>query len=155
MAAKIVGIVCLVLLPLSAFAWRASYSTPLQRRYDVTVYKSLRVYLKDGVCGLRLLTMPTKTAAKSTFEASLAFNALPANRSLLLTSERQGPYRVTWLVFPFWLTTAMLTIGGVVPLVRGPVVQGWRRWRGLCIDCGYDLTGNRSGRCPECGHRFR
>ena len=21
----------------------------------------------------------------------------------------------------------------------------------LCIDCGYDLTGNTTGRCPECG----
>lgn len=21
----------------------------------------------------------------------------------------------------------------------------------VCIDCGYDLTGNRSGTCPECG----
>jgi hypothetical protein len=31
----------------------------------------------------------------------------------------------------------------------------WRRsrsWRiaGRCV-CGYDLTGNRSGTCPECG----
>jgi hypothetical protein len=23
--------------------------------------------------------------------------------------------------------------------------------RGCCISCGYDLTGNQSGRCPECG----
>jgi len=22
---------------------------------------------------------------------------------------------------------------------------------GLCADCGYDLTGNTTGRCPECG----
>jgi hypothetical protein len=29
---------------------------------------------------------------------------------------------------------------------------GWRRWfAGRCIKCGYDLTGNKSGRCPECG----
>ena len=35
------------------------------------------------------------------------------------------------------------------------VVLGWRRWRrkkkGLCWNCGYDLTGNVSGVCPECG----
>jgi hypothetical protein len=24
--------------------------------------------------------------------------------------------------------------------------------RGCCIRCGYDLTGNVSGRCPECGN---
>ena len=23
--------------------------------------------------------------------------------------------------------------------------------RGLCLSCGYDLAGNMSGRCPECG----
>ncbi len=26
-----------------------------------------------------------------------------------------------------------------------------RARRGLCPDCGYDMTGNVSGRCPECG----
>ncbi|MCH7813010.1 MAG: hypothetical protein IID40_03220 [Planctomycetes bacterium] len=26
-----------------------------------------------------------------------------------------------------------------------------RRKRGLCLKCGYDLTGNTSGVCPECG----
>ncbi len=26
-----------------------------------------------------------------------------------------------------------------------------RRIDGLCENCGYDLTGNESGKCPECG----
>jgi hypothetical protein len=26
-----------------------------------------------------------------------------------------------------------------------------RRRLGLCTECGYDLTGNVSGKCPECG----
>jgi predicted amidophosphoribosyltransferase len=25
----------------------------------------------------------------------------------------------------------------------------------ICIACGYDLTANESGRCPECGKPFR
>ncbi len=28
-----------------------------------------------------------------------------------------------------------------------------RAARGYCVSCGYDLTGNESGRCPECGER--
>ncbi len=28
-----------------------------------------------------------------------------------------------------------------------------RAEQGLCTMCGYDLTGNESGRCPECGER--
>lgn len=30
-----------------------------------------------------------------------------------------------------------------------------RRTRGQCITCGYNLTGNRSGTCPECGMASR
>lgn len=29
-----------------------------------------------------------------------------------------------------------------------------RKKTGHCRFCGYDLTGNRSGRCPECGNAF-
>ncbi len=25
----------------------------------------------------------------------------------------------------------------------------------ICLDCGYDLTGNVSGRCPECGAELK
>lgn len=40
-------------------------------------------------------------------------------------------------------------------LVACPTVIAWRHRspaaEGQCINCRYDLTGNRSGRCPECG----
>ena len=29
--------------------------------------------------------------------------------------------------------------------------RGHRLRHGLCLACGYDLTGNVSGTCPECG----
>ncbi len=29
--------------------------------------------------------------------------------------------------------------------------RGLRLRRGLCVECGYNLTGNVSGVCPECG----
>jgi hypothetical protein len=32
----------------------------------------------------------------------------------------------------------------------------WPRGTPTCTRCGYDLAGNRSGTCPECGHnRFQ
>jgi len=38
-----------------------------------------------------------------------------------------------------------------IAFVRGPL-RCWRRRRhGLCLKCGYNLTGNLSGVCPECG----
>lgn len=31
----------------------------------------------------------------------------------------------------------------------------WQRLPHLCNQCGYDLTGNTSGRCPECGQSMQ
>lgn len=43
-----------------------------------------------------------------------------------------------------------------VPYLVARYVHHKVRWRrledaNLCVACGYDLTGNVSGRCPECG----
>jgi hypothetical protein len=55
---------------------------------------------------------------------------------------------VEWEVtLPYWL----LLTGAAIP-----TTWLWRRRRrryspGKCRECGYNLTGNTSGRCPECG----
>jgi hypothetical protein len=54
------------------------------------------------------------------------------------------------------LTLAALTLGfgfaGVtVVLAVKKELPGVRRKMGLCAHCGYNLTGNVSGVCPECG----
>jgi hypothetical protein len=55
-----------------------------------------------------------------------------------------GPLHCTW--FPLWYLLLPLAI---------PTAYLWYRDRrkppGRCEKCGYDLTGNVSGRCPECG----
>jgi hypothetical protein len=45
---------------------------------------------------------------------------------------------------------AVLSWYSLVPFLP---VMGWplRERNGAWCECGYDLTGNRSGRCPECG----
>ncbi len=52
--------------------------------------------------------------------------------------------RITYL--PLWLPLVALAV---------PTAMLWYRDRkppkGHCQKCGYDLTGNESGRCPECG----
>jgi len=69
------------------------------------------------------------------------------------------PYSVSHsrlVVVPYWFPAAVLAIP---PAVWLPALR--RRWRrrfrlthGLCLTCGYNLTGNVSGRCPECGERI-
>jgi hypothetical protein len=55
---------------------------------------------------------------------------------------------------------ALLIVGVPWLLVAGRIAyRPMRRWRrrrrGLCVACGYDLTGNTSGACSECGATWR
>jgi hypothetical protein len=54
-------------------------------------------------------------------------------------------------------------LGFNLPFLAGWVLCCWyHRWKtgeawneqGMCINCGYNLTGNVSGVCPECGKRI-
>ena len=57
------------------------------------------------------------------------------------------------LKIPYWALLLLFIAYPTFAFIRGPV-RRWRRQRkGLCVYCGYDLTGNVSGVCPECGKR--
>jgi hypothetical protein len=55
---------------------------------------------------------------------------------------------------PLWPLAVLLLAYPTLAFIRGPLRRWRRRKRGLCIHCGYDLTGNTSGVCPECGERM-
>ena len=148
---KAVAIFALVMLPLAVTFWQRSHSTPRQFRYDVTLYKSLWVWMRDGHCTMHLLSMPTKTASRTEHQGTLSYDPRPQNRSLMLQANRTGPYHNLWIVFPLWILPVGLVILGVVPLAIDPLRVWLRRRAGRCTHCGYSLLGNRSGRCPECG----
>jgi len=65
-----------------------------------------------------------------------------------------------------WVYQPVIPLGGGQPLAFVPlwlplvivaIPTIWLWWRdrrvppGHCQNCGYDLTGNVTGRCPECG----
>ena len=52
-----------------------------------------------------------------------------------------------------WPLFVLFSLCPTTAFVRGPVRRWRRRRKGLCIPCGYDLTGNVSGVCPECGSK--
>lgn len=62
------------------------------------------------------------------------------------------PARYYWRGYvPLWIPLGLL--------VLVTAALWWRERRpfppGRCASCGYDLTGNVSGRCPECGEPVR
>jgi hypothetical protein len=53
-------------------------------------------------------------------------------------------------VLPYWLP-CLLAVVAPTMWFRARLVRSLQKRRGRCISCGYDLTGNASGTCPECG----
>ena len=53
----------------------------------------------------------------------------------------------------FWPGVAcIVAASGTIYVLRRPGrIRRERRARGQCVRCGYNMTGNVSGVCPECG----
>ena len=70
--------------------------------------------------------------------------------SVRSTIDFRRPIRTDWLFLPLWVPCTGIAFFLAVYLLP-PLIQRWSRKRkGLCGACGYDLTGNLSGVCPEC-----
>ncbi|UCE59491.1 MAG: hypothetical protein JSU63_18860 [Phycisphaerales bacterium] len=58
---------------------------------------------------------------------------------------------MVFMELPLWGLCLLLGAYPAVAFYRGPIRCWRRRRKGSCIKCGYDLTGNVSGVCSECG----
>lgn len=104
---------------------------------------------------------PTRAAAPTaTFAGLRWWNVVAFSPASTIGVPTQRVYgvRVHLLAVPY----RTLAVAILVPLVllAGIVVKGRRRHAastrlGLCRSCRYDLTGNVSGICPECGKEVR
>lgn len=87
-----------------------------------------------------------------------SYRSLLANGTLEWTSPTgfqvgggSSSYRLRFLKLSIWVPVAVFAGYPLFTFIRGPF-RRWRRERkGWCLSCGYDLEGNVSGRCPECG----
>ncbi len=62
---------------------------------------------------------------------------------------------VTYYVTDFLARSLPLVAVAVTSMVaRGFQLRASRSRAGLCVSCTYDLAGNVSGVCPECGERI-
>jgi len=63
-------------------------------------------------------------------------------------ARRRAHFRMS---LPTWLPCLLLAMGPLWAFYRGPWRRRRRRAKGLCAACGYNLTANVTGVCPECG----
>jgi len=59
-------------------------------------------------------------------------------------------YRLSFVTIHLWAVAVLLGVPPCYGLVPGWLRRRYRRRHGRCVACGYDLTGNTSGICPEC-----
>lgn len=102
----------------------------------------------------------------TTERGELLWSALALNMPVTSTyagivsvSHAAGPTGTIWAVHgPTWLPVVLFAL---LPACWLAVARSRellrRRWLRLhvCLTCGYDLTGNESGTCPECGTPWR
>ncbi len=92
-----------------------------------------------------------------TVDYSYSFNSpLPVENRIAFPGVKWTTYllfgaRHNSLAISLWPPFALFAIYPVIAFTRGPLRRHRRRRRGLCLQCGYNLTGNVTGRCPECG----
>jgi len=66
-----------------------------------------------------------------------------------------------WGSPPRWAVGPVMIAAAVAVRAVDAMLEGRREVRARrlmfpqCVSCGYDLTGNETGACPECGQRFR
>lgn len=66
--------------------------------------------------------------------------------------ELPTQYMGARVMFPLLLPTVIIAMSWLAwPFVSAALRRRRRRTHGLCVHCAYDLTGNESGACPECG----
>jgi hypothetical protein len=61
----------------------------------------------------------------------------------------------TKVEIPFWALFTLFAWYPGLAFICGPFRRWRRHGRALCTNCGYNLTGNVSGVCPECGTAMR
>ncbi len=137
---------------LALVLWPISYVVPI-RYHNGHWTKGLRlvdVRCADGALILQLHAMLDLTVTdpakvyKSRRIAGFEYAAYPYD---------SGPpgSSLWWVEAPLGAVGALLATGPLASILHAHWQARRRRKRGLCLTCGYNLTGNTSGVCPECG----
>lgn len=113
---------------------------------------------QKNTAGVRLAGGPNPFDPATTIDNPLKEWLCDAQRTtrlkgFQLTAKRDtyGLFVTSRLAVSLWIPLTALAIVPVAFLATGPFRCRRRMRKGLCRMCAYNLTGNTSGVCPECG----
>ncbi len=133
-----------------------------EQEYIDQLYRSLDLIRKGAVTEESGDTVKDYQARSSERDSLLMLYFLkPVERSWAIWDSgtfrgtRKVSYRLSFLCCPIWIPLIVLPVYPALVIIRGPYRRHRRHKKGLCLKCGYNLTGNVSGVCPECGRPIR
>lgn len=138
----LVGTGAVMLCIAVSFRWVAQWTDSRSQWY---------LYLEHGVLHGNNIPMPGRTPPARPWCGSFRFVRMPLVDPWVPWPSFTSRERDEWdfkLPLHFALLISLPIV--IYPLLP-PVIRRQRRRRGLCVKCGFDLTGNESGVCPECG----
>lgn len=133
------------------------YVRHIHRRYRVvTLYGFVTLHIKTGRGFIRIETYDNGAS-----ETPIPLATIERGLSVPADLFSVGHRVTSWLgfgysnidsayIFPMWIVTVVFA---ALPVLREGrvVVRRLRHSTNRCPKCSYDLTGNESGVCPECG----
>ncbi len=168
---RILLLLAILLVAGVAIGWRASYRQGFSHWFrDIPIAGDIRFSGATGTLFIairRELENPQNPPGSNTFPApgprrwGFSWQRFSAPRAEWDESDPRatqrtqvGWFQLDFLTMPFWsvqVLSAFLVLILAAAEARRWVLRGRRRREGRCAGCGYDLTGNVSGVCSECG----
>jgi len=134
----------------SLVAWGMSYLAPLRYRQQVHDEGIVRWF---GVAEGILFFLHERPIAPSQpgFSRTHSLLGLLEVYSGRTNNESGTEVFLQAIEINLLIPLALLSAYPTIAVICGPLRRHRRRKHGLCVKCSYNLTGNVSGACPECG----
>jgi hypothetical protein len=132
-----------------ALVWARSFWRPMTMPF-MRHGEACRVLIDGGAVSVD--NDPQYLSDLANHHRDIATMELIGGNDLMAPPPWRGVTRWGWAsVWLLPLAAMGFGAGALMPMMFGVVRRRLRRTKSLCTQCGYDLTGNVSGVCPECG----